>query len=171
MKNPQASFQTQGDLGTGSEGLDSTSQDAKSPLLQLTRKEQHDVIVKALCVSPKLTTELRDRGCWMANSRVFELRAMGLDIKTTMVTAVSADGRLRRQALYSLAQPASDWTPIPLLKRKPRKKAEAAVTYTPWTGVDCMRHPEKAAQALNLLRSWESARVIGITQPPVAGSV
>lgn len=76
-----------------------------SVLHQLSRKQQHDVILKALRAGPKLTDQLRAYGCFMANSRIHELRKLGYSISTELVHVVGIDGRLRKMALYRLHEP------------------------------------------------------------------
>lgn len=64
---------------------------------------QRDRIIKALKRRPHTSYELRKMGCYMANTRVMELRRMGYDIRTERVSIWDDQGYPhRRVALYAL---------------------------------------------------------------------
>lgn len=53
---------------------------------------QRERILKALRVGPKTTYDLRRLGCYQAPTRIIELRRMGYDIETELVTLYDRDG-------------------------------------------------------------------------------
>lgn len=66
---------------------------------------QRQRILDALHVGPKTTYDLRRMGCYQAPARVIELRRMGYNISTELVTIWDRDGyRHDRVARYHLVQ-------------------------------------------------------------------
>ncbi|VWX63177.1 conserved hypothetical protein [Burkholderiales bacterium 8X] len=110
MKNAAALTQRRSGDQQGSEGLDFTAT-SPQPLMFLARKQQHQLILRELRVSPKTTDMLRALGVFMPNSRIHEIRSFGISVRTDLVRVVGIDGRLRKMALYTLNEPADHWSP------------------------------------------------------------
>lgn len=58
----------------------------------ITTKAQRQRILKALRNGPKTSYDLRRIGCYQAPARIIELRRMGYEIKTELVTLYDRDG-------------------------------------------------------------------------------
>lgn len=66
---------------------------------------QRDRILEALRTGPKTSYDLRRMGCYQAPARIIELRRMGHDIQTELVSLYDRDGYLHpRCARYHLAK-------------------------------------------------------------------
>jgi hypothetical protein len=64
---------------------------------------QRQRILEALRAGPKTSYDLRRLGCYQAPARVIELRRMGFEIQTELVTLYDRDGYLHpRCARYHL---------------------------------------------------------------------
>lgn len=64
---------------------------------------QRQRILEALREGPKTSYDLRRMGCYQAPARIIELRRMGYDIETELVTLYDRDGYLHpRCARYHL---------------------------------------------------------------------
>lgn len=55
-------------------------------------ESQRQRILAALQLGPKTTYDLRRMGCYQAPARIIELRRMGHDIETELVTLYDRDG-------------------------------------------------------------------------------
>jgi len=67
-----------------------------------TTSAQRNRILEALRIGPQTTYDLRRLGCYQAPTRIIELRRMGYDIVTELVTIWDRDGyRHDRVARYS----------------------------------------------------------------------
>ncbi|ARP85778.1 helix-turn-helix domain-containing protein [Bordetella genomosp. 9] len=63
---------------------------------------QRERILSALATGPKTSYDLRRIGCYQCAARVLELRRLGYDIRTDLVTIIDGDGYSHsRVALYS----------------------------------------------------------------------
>jgi hypothetical protein len=91
--------------------------------------EQREFLLSTLAVSGRSSYWFRNNGCYQVPTRVFELRKLGHDIRTSLVTIVDADGWSHpRCAFYEIGvqlQIGLDFGPAandPALSKKGSKK-------------------------------------------------
>jgi hypothetical protein len=73
------------------------------PLKSTAVEAQRQRILAALRTGPKTSYDLRRLGCYQAPTRIIELRRMGYDIRTQLVTLYDRDGYMHpRCARYHL---------------------------------------------------------------------
>ena len=73
-----------------------------------SKAHQRKLVIEALLSADAVTTsELRDLNIMMPAPRILELRRDGWPIRTTMVWSADQEGRMHRQARYSLERSSS----------------------------------------------------------------
>ncbi|WP_371435411.1 helix-turn-helix domain-containing protein [Polaromonas sp.] len=77
-----------------------------SSLPQLSKQQQHCLMLKALRLADRTTDYFRSIGVYVPGARIWELRNEGgYSIDMTMVPVISVDGRRRKVALYRFNEP------------------------------------------------------------------